>query len=57
MDLGFIGDTQSGIGQLAGCAVPFLGLASLGKITAGMIGVLVVGAIIMLVGRGMKAKA
>ncbi len=57
MDLGFIANAQSGSGPLAGYTVPFLGIASLSKITAGVIGVLVVGAIIMLIGRGMKAKA
>jgi cobalt/nickel transport system permease protein len=57
MDLGFIVNAESGSGPLAGYTVPFLGLASAGKIAAGVIGVLVVGAIIMLIGRGMKAKA
>ncbi len=57
MDLGFISNAQSVSGPLAGYTVPFLGLASFSKITAGVIGVLVVGAIIMLIGRGMKAKA
>jgi cobalt/nickel transport system permease protein len=57
MDLGFITNAQSGSGPLAGYTVPFLALASLSKIAAGVIGVLVVGAIIMLIGRGMKAKA
>ena len=57
MDLGFIANAQSGSGPLAGYIVPFISLASLSKITAGVIGVLVVGAVIMLIGRGMKAKA
>ncbi len=57
MDLGFINSAQSGAGPLAGYAVPFLALASLSKIAAGVIGVLVVAVIILLIGRGMKAKA
>ncbi len=57
MDLGFIASAQSGSGPLAGYTVPFLAIASLSKIAAGVIGVIVVGAIIMLIGRGMKAKS
>jgi cobalt/nickel transport system permease protein len=57
MDLGFMSNAQSGTGPLAGYTVPFIALATPGKIVAGIIGVLVVGAIIMLIGRGMKAKA
>jgi cobalt/nickel transport system permease protein len=57
MDLGFINSAQSGSGPLAGYTVPFLAFASLSKITAGLIGVIVVGAIIMLIGRGIKAKS
>ena len=57
MDLGFMGNAQSGSGPLAGYALPFITLASLSKITAGAIGLFVVGAIIMLVGRGMRANA
>jgi cobalt/nickel transport system permease protein len=57
MDLGFIANAQSGSGLLAGYTIPFLAFTSLGKIAAGVIGVFVVGAVIMLIGRGMKAKA
>lgn len=57
MDLGFIANAQSGSGPLAGYTVPFFAFASLSKIAAGVIGVLIVGAIIMLIGRGLKAKA
>jgi len=57
MNLGFIANTQPGSGPLAGYKVPFLAMASVSKIAAGVIGVIVVGAIIMLIGRGMKAKA
>ncbi len=56
MDLGFIANAQSNSGPFAGYTIPFFGLTSLNKIAAGAIGVLVVGAIIMLVGRGIKAK-
>jgi cobalt/nickel transport system permease protein len=56
-DLGFLDSAQSGAGPLAGYTLPFLSFTSLGKIGAGIIGVIVVGAIILLIGRGMKAKA
>jgi cobalt/nickel transport system permease protein len=56
-DLGFLGNAQSGAGPLAGYTLPFLAFTSLGKIGAGIIGIIVVGAVILLVGRGMKAKA
>jgi cobalt/nickel transport system permease protein len=56
-DLGFINTAQSSAGPLAGYALPFLESASLSKIVAGAIGVLVVGAVVFLVGRGMKAKS
>ncbi len=58
MDLGFIANAhaQRGSSPLTGYTVPFFALESLRKITAGVIGALVVGAIIMLIGRGMKAK-
>jgi cobalt/nickel transport system permease protein len=57
MDLGFIDGAQSGTGPLAGYTVPFLAFTSLGKIAAGAIGIAVVGAIVMLIARGVKAKA
>jgi cobalt/nickel transport system permease protein len=56
MDLGFIGTAQSGSGPLAGYRVPFIALGSLNKIAAGAIGIMVVGAIILLIGRGLKAR-
>ncbi|MBI3168625.1 MAG: energy-coupling factor ABC transporter permease [Chloroflexi bacterium] len=55
MDLGFIDTAQSGAGPLAGYTVPFLASASASKIAAGVIGVLVVGVIVILIGRGIKA--
>lgn len=58
MDLGFIQSAQTGAGPLAGYSVPFLDSASAAsKIVAGFVGVVVVGIVILLVGRGMKAKA
>lgn len=57
MDLGFIHTAQSGAGPLAGYTVPFLNSVSASKIAAGTIGVIVVGVIALLIGRGMKAKA
>jgi cobalt/nickel transport system permease protein len=58
MDLGFIRSAQTGAGPLAGYTIPFLDSASAAsKIVAGLVGVIVVGIVILLVGRGMKAKA
>jgi cobalt/nickel transport system permease protein len=58
MDLGFIQSAQTGTGLLAGYTVPFLDSASAAsKIAAGLVGVIVVGIVVLLVGRGMKAKA
>lgn len=58
MDLGFIQSAQTGAGPLVGYTVPFLDSASAAsKIVAGFVGVVVVGIVILLVGRGMKAKA
>jgi cobalt/nickel transport system permease protein len=56
MDLGFINNAQSGSGPLSGYAIPFLASGAASKIGAGVIGVLVVGVIAFLIGRGMKAK-
>jgi cobalt/nickel transport system permease protein len=57
-DLGFINAGQSApYSILPGYTVPFLGETALSTIVAGVIGVLVVGAIIILIGRGMKARA
>lgn len=57
MDLGFIQTAQSGSGPLAGYAVPFFKSGPASKIAAGLIGLLVVGAIVTLIGRGMRAKS
>ncbi len=56
-DLGFIQTAQSRVGPLAGYTIPFLTSLSLSKIAAGAIGVAVVGAVIVLLGQGMKAKS
>lgn len=56
MDLGFIDTARSGSGLLSGYTIPFLSAVAASRIGAGVVGVLVVGAIIFLVGRGIKAK-
>jgi len=56
-DLGFINTAHARTGPLAGYVVPFLRSVSLSKIASGAIGLAVVGAIIVLLGQGMKAKS
>jgi len=56
MDLGFVGNAQTGDGPFAGYLIPVLGGAPTSKIIAGLIGVLVVGAVIILIGRAMQAR-
>ena len=56
-DLGFIHTATARTGPLAGYAVPFLRSVSLSKIAAGGVGIAVVGAVIVLLGQGMKAKS
>lgn len=56
-DLGFINIAQSAPYEvIPDYTIPFLGTTPISTIVAGAIGVLVVGAIIMIVGRGMKAR-
>ena len=56
-DLGFINIAQSAPYEvIPDYTIPFLGTAPISTIVAGVIGVLVVGVIIMIVGRGMKAR-
>jgi cobalt/nickel transport system permease protein len=56
--MGFINAGQSApYSIIPDYTLPFLGETAFSTITAGVIGVFVVGAIIMLVGRGLKAKA
>lgn len=57
-NLGFIGAGQSAPYEIIpDYTLPFLGETAVSTILAGVVGVVVVGAIIMLIGRGMKAKA
>ncbi len=57
-DIGFINAGQSApYAIIPDYTVPFLGETALSTIAAGIIGVFVVGAIIILIGRGMKARA
>jgi len=57
-DLGFLGKGASASYQLIpDYTLPVLGNTSLSTIAAGMIGIIVVGAIIVLLGQGMKAKS
>jgi cobalt/nickel transport system permease protein len=58
MDMGFINSGQSAsYSILPDYTLPFLGETAVSTILAGIIGVIVVGAVIMLIGRGIKAKA
>ena len=57
-DFGFINAGQSApYSIIPNYTVPFLGDTALSTIVAGIIGVFVVGAVILLIGRGMKARA
>jgi cobalt/nickel transport system permease protein len=56
MDLGFIHTAQSGSGPLAGYTVPFFANASVAKIVAGAIGVMVVLALAFLAGRSLQKR-
>ncbi len=56
MDLGFINKAQAAAGPLAGYTIPFIASASLSKIAAGAVGVIVVGLVVFLIGRGLKAN-
>lgn len=57
-NLGFIGAGQSAPYEvIPDYTIPFLGETAISTILAGVVGIVVVGAIIMLIGRGMKAKA
>ena len=58
INMGFIDAGQSSPFQIIpDYTIPFLGETALSTIMAGVVGVIVVAAIIMLVGRGMKAKS
>ncbi|MFN8432918.1 MAG: energy-coupling factor ABC transporter permease [Anaerolineales bacterium] len=57
-DIGFINAGQSAPYQIIpDYTIPFLGETAVSTIMAGLVGVIVVAAIIMLIGRGMKAKS
>ena len=56
MDLGFIHTAQLGTGPLTGYRVPFLTSAPAAKIVAGVIGILVVAAIVLLIGLSLRKK-
>ncbi len=57
MDLGFIHTAQTHVGPLAGYTVPFLKSVSAEKVVSGVVGLAVVGAVILLLGQGLKAKS
>jgi cobalt/nickel transport system permease protein len=56
MDMGFIKTAQTGTGPLAGYTIPFLSSVSVSKIVAGVIGVVVVLAIVFITGRSLQAR-
>ena len=57
-DLGFLGKSASAVYQIIpDYSLPLLGSTPLSTIAAGMIGVVIVGAVIVLLGQGMKAKS
>lgn len=58
IDMGFIDAGQSAPYEIIpDYTLPFLGETALSTIVAGLIGAIVVGAVIVLIGRGMKAKS
>ncbi len=54
-DLGFMDFARAGTGPLAGYRIPFLVWPPAAKIAAGMIGMLVVGGLIVLLGRSLRS--
>ena len=56
MDLGFIQSAQSGPGLLTGYSLPFLANSSFAKIGAGLLGLLVVLALVWVAGRSLQKK-
>jgi cobalt/nickel transport system permease protein len=56
IDLGFMQSAQTRFGPLAGYAIHMLDSNSLSKILAGTIGVIAVGAIIILIGRSLQVR-
>ena len=57
MDLGFIDAARSGAGPFAGYTVPFLANSALAKIVAGVLGLLVVLALVWIAGRSLQKKS
>jgi cobalt/nickel transport system permease protein len=57
MDLGFIHAAQSGAGPFAGYTIPFLANSSLARIAAGVLGLLVVLALIWIAGRLLQKRS
>ncbi len=56
INLGFMQSAQTRVGPLAGYAISFIDSTAVSKIVAGGLGVFVVGAIIVLIGRSMQAR-
>lgn len=58
IDMGFIDAGQSApYAIIPDYTIPFLGETAISTVVAGIVGIIVVGAIIVLIGRGMKAKS
>jgi cobalt/nickel transport system permease protein len=57
MDLGFIQTAKTASGPLAGYTIPFLSSISASKVVAGVIGIIVVLAIVFITGRSMQKKS
>ena len=57
MDFGFIHSAQSNAGPFAGYTIPFLAHSSLGKVAAGVLGLLVVMTLMWIAGRTLQKKS
>jgi cobalt/nickel transport system permease protein len=57
MDFGFIHSAQSSAGPFAGYTIPFLAHSSLGKVAAGVLGLLVVMTLMWIAGRTLQKKS
>ena len=57
MNLGFIHSAQANVGPLAGYRIPFLTNSSLAKIAAGVLGALIVLALVWVAGRSLQRKS
>jgi cobalt/nickel transport system permease protein len=56
-DLGFIQAAKTGVGPLAGYTVPFLANSPVAKIIAGVLGLVVVMAVVLVAGRSLQKKS